>query len=54
VLLANAQKQKLEREAKVRYMQDNGGVLPGHAAAVPASFDEAEESLPRMFVVGGN
>ena len=55
VLLANAQKQKLERQAKVRYMQDNGGVVPGHAAAVAAVFDDTdEEALPRMYVVGGN
>jgi hypothetical protein len=54
VLLANAQKQKLERQAKVRYMQDNGGVLPGQAPAGSPAFDENEEALPRMFVVGGN
>jgi hypothetical protein len=54
VLLANAQKQKLEREAKVRYMQDNGGVVPGQATGAPAAFDDEEATLPRMFVVGGN
>jgi Flp pilus assembly protein TadB len=54
VLLANAQKQKLERQAKVRYMQDNGGVMPGQAGAAPGAFDNNGEALPRMFVVGGN
>ena len=54
VLLANAQKQKLERQAKVRYMQDNGGALPGQASAASVAFDDNEEVLPRMFVVGGN
>ena len=54
VLLANAQKQKLEREAKVRYMQDNGGVVPGQATGAPAAFDDEEATLPRMFVVSGN
>jgi hypothetical protein len=54
VLLANAQKQKLERQAKVRYMQDNGGAQPGQAGAASVAFDDNEEVLPRMFVVGGN
>ncbi len=54
VLLANAQKQKLERQAKVRYMQDNGGVMPRQAGAASGAFDDNEEALPRMFIVGGN
>jgi len=55
MLLANAQKQKLERQAKVRYMQANGGAAPVQAPAAQAAFDEADEDpLPRMFVVGGN
>jgi hypothetical protein len=54
VLLANAQKQKLERQAKVRYMQDNGGVMPRQAGAASVEFDDNEEALPRMFIVGGN
>ena len=55
VLLANVQKQKLERQAKVRYMRETGGVAPGQASTSQAAFDEAGGApLPRMFVVGGN
>ena len=55
VLLANAQKQKLERQAKVRYMNETGGVAPGQASMSQPAFDEAGDAqLPRMFVVGGN
>ena len=55
LLLANAQKQKLERQAKVRYMNETGGVAPGQASMSQPALDEAGDAqLPRMFVVGGN
>lgn len=55
MLLANVQKQKLERQAKVRYMNETGGVAPGQASTAQSAFDEAGDAqLPRMFVVGGN
>lgn len=55
VLLANAQKQKLERQAKVRYMRENGGTAPVQAPANERAFDDSDAaSMPRMFVVGGN
>jgi hypothetical protein len=55
MLLANVQKQKLERQAKVRYMSETGGVVPGQALTSTPAFDEAGDAqLPRMFVVGGN
>lgn len=55
VLLANAQKQKLERQAKVRYLGETDGVVPDRVASATAEFDaEVESSAPRMFVVGGN
>lgn len=55
VLLANAQKQKLERQAKVRYMNENGGAAPTHVLSAPVESDgDGELSAPRMFVVGGN
>lgn len=55
VLLANAQKQKLERQAKVRYMSEAGGLSPAHGALASVELDiDDEVSAPRMFVVGGN
>lgn len=55
VLLANAQKQKLERQAKVRYMRESAGVASDHIPFTSVQSDvEDEMSAPRMFVVGGN
>lgn len=55
VLLANAQKQKLERQAKVRYMAATGASAPSsRPEAHLESADVVEESLTQMYIVGGN
>jgi Flp pilus assembly protein TadB len=55
VLLANSQKQKLERQAKVRYMRENDGRVPGQAAVTEVAFDDSDnDQAPHIFVVGGN
>jgi len=53
MLLANAQKQRLERQAKVRYMRETGR-SEGHAQGPAAGRDEDGGPAPRMYVVGGN
>jgi len=53
MLLANAQKQRLERQAKVRYMRETGR-SEGHAQGPAAGRDEDDGPAPRMYVVGGN
>ncbi|MEX1218436.1 MAG: hypothetical protein WEA11_07965 [Acidimicrobiales bacterium] len=48
-LLANVQKQKIERQAKVRYM--SGSTIGALQLGTEA---DGESTQPRMFVVGGN
>jgi hypothetical protein len=55
-LLASAQKRSIERRTKVHYIAETAAPASAARAGGSRRFadDEDEESLPRMYVVGGN